>query len=282
MSIDKRYYTLNEVATKQNITVQNLLHLGSTGRIEIVASITSDITPTVPYTEQQINEFEKSLGIDCVQQEEKEWFPVIGHACHFFVCNFDMLRQFEIERCNVAHTSFCRQVYVLNEQDMTYSKKSFCDYTSQFKESFRSKIIGYCFNFKLFDIQTEASVDCATIGVSIDDLYIMHTELDRFIKAQSEPTPETKEPKELNTNERNSLHALIYALTLKDVEADMLSAIPHDADAKQTDTASKLKRRLDKQGINLTEKTIRNHIKSAHTTAQELKNSQYNQREFSL
>jgi hypothetical protein len=106
------------------------------------------------------------------------------------------------------------------------------------------------------------------------DLGFTRTELDRFIKAQTEPTPETKEPKELNTNERNSLHALIYALTLKDVEADMQSAIAHDADAKRTDTASKLKRRLDKQGINFTEKTIRNHIKSAHTTAQELKNSQ--------
>ena len=101
----------------------------------------------------------------------------------------------------------------------------------------------------------------------------MHTELDRFIKAQSEPmtTPETKEPKELNTNERNSLHALIYALTLKDVEADMQSAIPHDTDASKTDTASKIKTRLDNQGITLTAKTIRDHINNAHETAKELK-----------
>ena len=96
-------------------------------------------------------------------------------------------------------------------------------------------------------------------------------ELDRFIKAQTEPTPETREPKELNTNERNSLHALIYALTLKDVEADLKSAVQHDTGASKTDTASKIKKRLNTQGINLTEKTIRDHIKSAHETAQELK-----------
>ena len=37
-------------------------------------------------------------------------------------------------------------------------------------------------------------------------------ELDRFIKAQSEPTPETKEPKELNPTERQSLHTIIKTL----------------------------------------------------------------------
>ena len=106
-----------------------------------------------------------------------------------------------------------------------------------------------------------------------DDFEIGFTrhELNRFIQAQTEPTPETREPKELNTNERNSLHALIYALTLKDVEADLQSAVPHDTGASKTDTASKIKARLDKQGINLTAKTIREHIKNAHETAQELK-----------
>ena len=37
-------------------------------------------------------------------------------------------------------------------------------------------------------------------------------ELDRFIKAQTEPTPETKEPKELNPTERQSLHTIIKTL----------------------------------------------------------------------
>ena len=70
----------------------------------------------------------------------------------------------------------------------------------------------------------------------------------------------------LNTKTKHSLYAIIYALTLKDLEEpDVLKgAVKHNIEAKKNNTASLIITRLQNKGLDIDPKTVREHIKNAY------------------
>ena len=73
-----------------------------------------------------------------------------------------------------------------------------------------SKELGDCY-FSYGHILSLHDNKASNFRIEIKDLYILTSELDRFIKVQTQ-TPETQEPKELTTRERGTYQKIIKSL----------------------------------------------------------------------
>ena len=126
--------------------------------------------------------------------------------------------------------------------DFSLLKSNLLDYPNYLTSSFDKDFVEFGLN---------REVDQFEIGFPLN-------ELEKFVKQSSDGL--------LNVKIKQSLYTIIYALTLNDIdEPDGLKgAIKHDFEAKKTNTASLIIRRLQNKGYNIDATTVREHINNAY------------------